>query len=146
MIDDWDLMKSGKLDLQLIPARAQWVTVIVNRAWAMAQIIDKGGRPAMIGFRALVTGMGLAFKEATRRDAKVTWNQHREPPRYEGLFLQLVEAVLPSVEKIAVESAQSLPLKFPASPQARAKYIYEMTRKGSGKKRVRLPKTSNRKS
>jgi hypothetical protein len=144
--DDWNRIKAGKLDLHLIPNRAQWVTVIGSRSWAMAQVTDKGGRSAMIGFQELIEGLLLAFKRATGRDGKVTLHpaQRERDGYYGGRFLRLVEAVLPLVRDVTEHLGE--PLEFPTSPQARAKYIYEMTRKGSKKKRAprAIPKTSNR--
>jgi hypothetical protein len=62
-IDNW---RFGKLDLDLIPARAQWVTVIGNRAFA--QITDKGGR------RAMTT---LQQGQAQHQAARTRYRAHR---------------------------------------------------------------------
>jgi hypothetical protein len=140
-LDDWGRV-GGKLDLHIIPDRVQWVSVIGNRSWAMAQIVDKGGASPMIGFRVLVESLRLVFKQATGRDGKVTWNDIN--CKYSGRFVSLAEAVLPLVGEVSGHLGKSL--KLPKTPKARAKYIYEMTRKGSTKKRAprALPKTSNR--
>ena len=66
-----------------------------------------GGAPKMIVFEILVRRLSAVFKGATGRAAKVTWNAHKE--RYEGKFVNLVEAVLP----IAVECAERLGTEWP---------------------------------
>jgi len=82
------------------------------------------GAPKMIAFSALVTGLAQAFKVATSRDAKVTWHQHRG--RYEGLFLALVEEVLPLARDLTEHRGASL--QYPLTPFARGKYIHKKTR------------------
>lgn len=83
-----------------------------------------GGAPKMIVFEILVRRLSAVFKSATGRAAKVTWNAHKE--RYEGKFVNLVEAVLP----IAVECAERLgtEMAHPRTALAHGKYILELTR------------------
>ena len=83
-----------------------------------------GGAPKMIVFEILVRRLSAVFKGATGRAAKVTWNAHKE--RYEGKFVNLVEAVLP----IAVERAERLGTEMAhlRTALARGKYILELTR------------------
>ena len=83
-----------------------------------------GGAPKMIVFEILVRRLSAVFKSATSRAAKVTWNAHKE--RYEGKFVNLVEAVLP----IAVECAERLGTEMvhPRTALARGKDILELTR------------------
>ena len=83
-----------------------------------------GGAPKMIVFEILVRRLSAVFKGATGRAAKVTWNAHKE--RYEGKFVNLVEAVLP----IAVERAERLGTDTAhlRTALARGKYILELTR------------------
>jgi hypothetical protein len=82
-----------------------------------------GGAPKMIAFEILVKRLAAIFRRAIGRAAKVTWNAHKE--RYEGKFVNLVEAVLP----IALECAERLGpgMPCPRTARARGKYIYEIT-------------------
>jgi hypothetical protein len=84
----------------------------------------KGGTPKMIEFGMLVKHLATAFQRAVGRAAKVTWNAHDQ--RYEGKFVNFVEAALP----IAIECAQRLGprLRCPVSARARGEYISELTR------------------
>jgi hypothetical protein len=90
--------------------------------------MDKGGAPRMMAFRALVTGLMSAFRIATGREAKVTWNDHRDA--YEGRFLAFVEVVLELVLRMKI--IEEKPLRYPL---ARGKYIYELTRAGAAKEK-----------
>ena len=96
---------------------------------------DKGGAPKMWAFRALVLGLARAFLHAKKRKAKATWNPHDE--RWEGQFVNLVEAVLPVAKRCA--GTADTPMKYPASPKRRGKFIYDATRRGAAnKKRSRI--------
>jgi hypothetical protein len=127
-----DYNGSGNLEFHLIPSRALWISVLINRlpefnsprrlkGLSRQIIFDKGGPRRLTAFRELVTGLRQAFKAGTGLDAKGT------PPDH---FLKLVEAVLPKIAPIAELSLdRSLPLKWhPTDAPARQKYIYEMIR------------------
>jgi hypothetical protein len=90
---------------------------------------DKGGTPSMLSFRSLIIGLKKAFERATGSPAKVTWNEHRS--RYEGLFVSLVEAVLP----LALSCGDAnRPMRIPSSEHARGKYVHQMTRRARPKR------------
>ena len=91
--------------------------------------IDKGGAPQMYPFKMLILGLVLAFENATKRKAKVIWND--EYGRYEGDFVRFVETVLPLTRDCASEMGQIFP--YPKTPQQRGRYVYDWTRAGSRK-------------
>ena len=92
---------------------------------------DKGGAPKMLAFNALVKVLAHAFERAKNRPAKVTRNNYTG--QFSGEFMSLVEAVLPLA--ILWAGTPERPMHYPKSPKARGKYIYELTRRGAGKKR-----------
>ena len=91
---------------------------------------DKGGPPQMYPFKKLILGLALAFENATKRKAKVTYDPVSE--QYKGLFLSLVEKVLPLTRDCATELGQTFP--HPQTPQKRGRYVLEWTRSGSRKR------------
>jgi hypothetical protein len=51
---------------------------------------DRGGAPTRLAFRMLIVFLARAFKNATNREAKVTWNEYKDC--YTGAFIRFVEA------------------------------------------------------
>ena len=121
-------------NLQMPIRTALDLETLANRAHIYANDFDdKGGSPPkMLDFMFLVRGLSSAFKGATGRAAKVTWNTHKH--KFEGDFLELVEIVLPLAMTCAEKCGWQMP--HPSTKGARGKYIYEMTRSGA------LPRTS----
>jgi hypothetical protein len=74
-------------------------------------------------FKALAQGLEQAFQQATGQPARVNWNAHRD--RYEGVFLDLVEIILPTVREIA-EAATGRPLPVPKTVMARGKLLQRL--------------------
>jgi len=87
---------------------------------------DSGGRPRFEAFTLLVEGLARAFAAATNRRAKVSWSDYQQ--RHGGRFLEFVESMLPLARELSRQVGK--PLEHPASPPARAAYIYDLTRKG----------------
>jgi hypothetical protein len=106
------------------------LSAIAARHANMRKQIDEGGAPKMVAFTALVAGLARAFKLATGKDAKVTRNPYEG--RYGGRFITLVEAVLPLVRNLTEHLGASL--RYPPTPLARGKFIYEQTRAGRDKR------------
>jgi hypothetical protein len=136
--EDWlreSLDLIAKIAVSLVSRQEPWfpalsqVADVADRYANVLRGADKGGPPKMAAFQTLVFWLGLAFKRATGRPAKVTWNAHRG--RYEGHFLLLVEAVLPLARRLA--GSPERPIRCPDTEQARGKYVYELTRAGAGK-------------
>ena len=89
---------------------------------------DKGGvLPKMMEFMFLVRGLANAFRDATGRGAKVTWNEYTS--KFEGDFVELVEITLPIALKCAEKCGWQMPC--PRTKRARGRYIYNMTRSGA---------------
>ncbi len=106
---------------------------VAQRARLHAQAIrhmDKGGAPKMLAFKILILYLARAFKTATGRDAKATWNEHKH--RWEGNFVNLVESILPSAQRYCVVATDRA-LRCPAKQKARGKYIYDLTRAGTSR-------------
>jgi hypothetical protein len=116
-------------ELADLAARFGELSAIANRHAKIRKKTAKGGAPKMAAFSALVTGLERAFKIATGRSGKVTWNHADDT--YGGSFLSLVEAVLPLAEGLAKNCGSSL--RSPRSRLALGKYVSEQTR--AGKKR-----------
>ena len=93
---------------------------------------DKGGVPQNLPFKLLVLYLARAFKNATGREAKVTWSEHGGC--YKGRFINFVERVLSLIK----DWPERLDGKFsyPSTPRKRGRYIYELTRAGAGKRRT----------
>ena len=129
---EWDALKLSRMP-SFIALRLENLS---NRAAIHVQLFkrrDKGGVLSLIEFRALVLGLGHAFRRATGRAAKVTWNEHGR--RYEGNFVELVEIVLPLARTCA--DGYGWRMVCPQTKRARGKYIYDLTRAGR-----RIPQTS----
>jgi hypothetical protein len=88
---------------------------------------DKGGAPQMYPFKMLILALALAFENATKRKAKVTYDPVNN--QFKGLFLRLVETVLPLTRDCATELGQTFP--HPQTPHQRGRYVLEWTRSGS---------------
>ncbi len=122
----------AKVALTLVTKQPPWfhaLSLVASIAALFAEALrqrDKGGAPKMLAFDILVRGLARAYQHATGRAAKVTWNEHRYC--YEGRFFNLVEAVLPSARALA---GKEPPMRFPNTPLARGKYIYDVTRVGA---------------
>jgi hypothetical protein len=135
-IMDTQLESVAKIATSLIVNQAPWFYALSSIA-EMAGFIagamsgkDKGGAPEMLAFRTLIKGLKRAFERATGSAAAVTWDPRRS--RYEGKFVNLVEAVLP----LAVPAAgEERPMRCPAFAKARGKYIHKMTVVPRSKKR-----------
>jgi hypothetical protein len=84
----------------------------------------------MVAFDALVRVLARAYKRATNKSAKVTWNEHRR--HFSGKFVNLVEEVLPLAMRWAETPERQV--RFPKSANTRGHYIYELTRRGRLKK------------
>jgi hypothetical protein len=86
---------------------------------AESLVADKGGPQGMIAYRTLVRGLATAFENATGRAAKAKWNI--DHARFEGPFVNLMEAVLPITLKLVSGMAH------PSSEHARGKFIHRVT-------------------
>jgi len=93
---------------------------------------DKGGVRRNMPFTVLILCLARAFKNATGREAKVTWSEYKGC--YTGRFVNFVEAVLSLIE----DWPEHLGVKFtyPNTPRSRGKYIYDLTRAGAGKRKT----------
>jgi hypothetical protein len=107
--------------------RFQSVAEVAEVRANLLRILDRGGPAKLAAFDTLVRQLAAVYERAMDRKAKVTWSARRN--RFEGAFVELVEAVLPKVAKLSKGSGR--PLKLPHSKLARGKYIYEMTRAGA---------------
>ena len=105
------------------------VETVANRAYIYAKdSVDDGGMPPkMAEFTGLVRSLANAFRDATGRAAKVTWNSYTR--KYEGDFVELVEVTLPIALKCAERCGWQMPC--PGTKRARGRYIYDMTRSGA---------------
>jgi hypothetical protein len=97
------------------------------RRWAeRCKQLEKRGREKFYAFGGLVKGLRRAFESATRGAATLT---HREDRRDEdewgGRFWELVEAVLPVAQHVAVTVAGAA-FDAPATPGARGKYLQRL--------------------
>jgi len=91
----------------------------------------KRGRTRLIAFNYLLEGLAVAYRQATGRAAKLTWNYNED--RFEGPFLRLVEAALPIAKTLA--DATSKPLPIPKTEGALRQYVHEFTGPTAGKRR-----------
>jgi hypothetical protein len=145
---DEHLESVAKVAVSIVAKQAPWfhaLSSVADLAGISAEIFkgaDKGGAPKMLAFSALVRVLARAFERAKNKQAKATWSDHDS--RYGGEFVSLVEAVLP----LAVRCAETpkRPMRYPKTAYARGKYIYELTRRGAGKKKRTMPKTVPHKS
>jgi len=94
--------------------------------------MDKGGVQQNIPFRMFVLYLARAFKNATGREAKVTWSEYKGC--YTGPFVNFVEAVL-SLTVDWPERLGGTP-SCPRDHRTRGKYIYDLTRAGAGKRKT----------
>jgi hypothetical protein len=149
---DGRLESVAKVAVSLVARQQPWfhaLSSVAELAGMVAEILtgtNKGGRPKMLAFDALVRVLARAYKRATNKSAKATWNEHHR--RFSGKFVSLVEAALPLATRWAGTPEKQM--RFPKSANARGHYIYELTRRGRAKKprkRQRLmPKTPPRTS
>lgn len=132
----------AKVAVSIVAKQGPWfhaLSPVADLAGILAATLkaaDKGGRPKMLSFNALVIVLARTFKRAKKKPAKVTWNDHSK--RYVGEFMSLVEAVLP----LAIRWAGTLDgrMLYPNSLNARGKYIHELTRAGAGKEQEKALK------
>jgi hypothetical protein len=121
--------------VSLVAKQVPWfhaLSQVADTASAIARVTrDKGGASKMLAFRFLVGSLKRAFERATGRSAGVTWNPVQS--RYEGDFINLVEAVVP-VALSLVESANRR-MRIPGTEYARGRYIDRMTGGKGPKKR-----------
>jgi hypothetical protein len=66
---------------------------------AADRLNDRGGRARMTAFDTFIRLLADAFARATGHPAGLTWSEHRN--RYEGLFWDLIDRLLPKAEIIA---------------------------------------------
>jgi hypothetical protein len=93
---------------------------------------DKGGVRQNIPFRLFVLYLAVAFKNATGREAKVTWDDVKGC--YKGRFVKFVEAVLSLTKDWPARLDVTFP--YPSNPRSRGRYIYNLTRAGAGKRKT----------
>jgi hypothetical protein len=121
-----NLESTAKTAVSLIAEQVPWfheLSSVADTASALARAIqDKGGAPKMLAFRILVLGLKPAFEHATGHSAGVTWNPVES--RYEGDFINLVEAVVPLA--LSLETANRS-MRIPRTESARGRYIDRMT-------------------
>ena len=118
-----------KLKLERTPSfLAQKFESVSNKAgWYAPMFRDKGGKPSMVEFRALLQGLGHAFERATGREAKVTADATAadDSPKYGGDFLELLKTILP----LTLETARRFgwQMSHPQSSNALGKYVEKFT-------------------
>ena len=93
---------------------------------------DKGGVRQNIPFRLLVMYLAVAFRNATDRKAKVTWDDVKAC--YKGRFVNFVEAVLLLTKDWPARL--DVTFSYPSTPRSRGRYIYNLTRAGAGKRKT----------
>ena len=122
----------GEISRRSLARETEWLqlTSKVTGFYAEHLNVDKGGAPKMLAFNTLAKGLAVAFKSATGREAKVTWDPRDE--QYSGKFLKLVEAVLPLASSLAKMPGR--PLRIPSGKYSLGKYLYDLTRAPSGKR------------
>jgi hypothetical protein len=134
---DEQLEPVAKTAVSLVAKQVPWfhaLSSVADLAGLIAEKLkgaDRGGAPKMLAFNALVKISAHAFERATNRAAKATWNGH--DGCFGGDFVNLVEAVLPLATRWTETSKK--PMRHPKHPKSRAKYIYELTRAGAGKRK-----------
>jgi hypothetical protein len=132
---DEHLESVAKIAVSIVAKQAPWfhaLSSIADHARNSAEIFaDKGGAPKMVAFNALVKALARTFEHAKNKPAKVTWNNHTA--QFSGEFMSLVEAVLPLAIRWA--GTPERPMHYPKLSKARGRHIYELTRRGAGKKR-----------
>jgi hypothetical protein len=128
----------AKIAISLVAKQRPWfhaLLLVADTANAISRGLkgaDKGGAPKKLVFHTLVTDLKRAFMRATGRLANVTFNPNVDPPRYEGDFVNLVEAVVPVA--LSFKTANR-PMPIPNTAYARGRYIDRMTgAKGRKKK------------
>lgn len=123
LADKWD--PQGRELMKLLPIEADRFEGLARLATLLADIpSDRGGRPQFVAFKKLVQGLAQAFKRARGRPAKVTFNPVTN--NFEGSFLHLLEAALPLAAELASRNG-SAALDYPATPEARGKYVHRLT-------------------
>jgi hypothetical protein len=93
---------------------------------------DKGGRPGWFAFDYLVGGLKEAYEHISGEHPPLSLRDDKSDdgkPYYDSPLIDLVEAVLPLVRKLA---GDELPLMVPETPKKRASYIYNNYRPGAG--------------
>ena len=100
-------------------------------------LLDRGGRPRLHAFAVLANGLADAYEIATGKLAGITWQEYAK--RYEGEFLNFVQAVLPLAEKLA--DMPKRPLSVPQGEYALGKYLSTLTT--ARKKNERRPNVKN---
>jgi hypothetical protein len=127
-----------KIALAIVVKRDPWFYALASVARAAdlkAAALkgkDKGGVRQNTPFRMLILYLALAFKNATGREAKVTWDDVEGC--YKGRFVNFVEAVL-ALTKDWPERLDAT-FSYPSTPRSRGKYIYDLTRAGAGKRKT----------
>src|SRR5271165_7096499 len=90
---DEQLEPVAKTAVSLVAKQVPWfraLSSVVDLAGILAATLkaaDKGGRPKMLGFNALVILLARAFERAKNKQAKVTWSAHDS--RRGGQFIRL---------------------------------------------------------
>jgi hypothetical protein len=93
---------------------------------------DTGGILQNLPFKLFVLYLARAFKNATGREAKVTWSEYGRC--YKGRFVDFEEAVL-SLTKDWPDYL-GVTVSYPRTQRARGRFIYERTRAGAGKRKT----------
>jgi hypothetical protein len=116
-----DAIKEQKPQLDFLLKTLQSLSDLSDRY--VAGFSRPGGAPKMIAFEILVRRLAAIFEKFTGRAAKVTWNAYER--RYDGKFVNLVEAVLPMTVECAKQLGTEMP--YPRTHLARGKYIFKVT-------------------
>jgi hypothetical protein len=101
---------------------------------------DKGGSPKWFAFDYLVSGLKKAYEHVSGKRPPLSLRADKSDdgkPYYDSPLIDLVEAVLPLVRKLAGEEP---PLMVPETPEKRGSYIYNNYRPGAGKTKRPHPK------
>jgi hypothetical protein len=86
---------------------------------------DKGGPRRFLAFEVLVRTLAETFEAGTGKRPTASYSDSKGA--YRGVFLDLVDAILPKVAKIAEASGRRL--AQPHSEDARGKYISDLLRR-----------------
>jgi hypothetical protein len=133
---DGGLEPIAKVAVSLVAKQQLWfhaLSSVAELAGILTELLkgtDKGGRPKMVAFNTLVRILARAFKRATNKSAKATWDDRRG--HFSGKFVSLVETVLPLAIRWAGPPERQM--RFPKSAIMRGHYIYDLTRRGGPKK------------
>jgi hypothetical protein len=87
--------------------------------------LDKGGPRRFLAFEVLVRELAKAFEGGTGKRPTASYSDAKGT--YSGKFLELIDAILPQIAKIAEASGRSL--ARPHSGNARGKYVSDLLRR-----------------